>query len=245
MKNLLWILPVLLASSASANLIVDGNFASPASPSTFASGYSNISCGGGTEPGQYAIASNPNTCNSGFASFGDPASDGGNMMVLDGNTSTTTFDGLTGPLAGVVWEETITVAASTLYTFTAEVASNDTSNLASLALYVNGTQVGSDFGAPGTAGVWSLWTQAFTAPSSSVTLSIQDVNTNPLAYGDDFSLDTLTINVPTSGAPEPTTLLLAGAGLAALMARRFTSRRSRREQRGIRRQPSTSAVSAH
>lgn len=228
MKKLLWILPVLLASSASAgNLTVDGNFASPASPSTFASGYTNVTCGGGTEPGEYVIASNPNTCNSGFASFGDPASDGGNMLILDGNSSGTPYFGLTGALAGVVWEETITVSASTLYTFTAEVASNDTSNLASLALYVNGTQVGGDFGAPSTAGVWSLWTQAFTAPSSSVTLSIQDVNTNPLAYGDDFSLDTLTINVPASGVPEPTSLLLAGAGLMALMVRRFTLRRSR------------------
>lgn len=222
MKNLLWILPVLLASSVSAfNLIVDGNFSSPAGASTFSTGYSNVTCGGGTEPGEYVIATNPNTCNSAFASFGDPASDGGNILVLDGNSSGNTYDGSSGALAGVVWEETIAVSSGTPYTFSADVASNDTSNLAELALYVNGTQVGSDFDAPSTAGSWSLWTQGFTPSSGSITLSIQDVNPNPLNYGNDFSLDDLcltsgTCSSGTSAVPEPSGVAACLVGLLGL-----------------------------
>jgi hypothetical protein len=213
----------LTGLAGASSLIVDGDFSSPAGPSTFSTGYSNITCGGGTEPGQYAIATNPNTCNSAFASFGDPARDGGNILVLDGNSSGTPYDGSTGALAGVAWEETIAVSSGTLYTFSAEVASNDTSNLAELQLYVNGTAVGSAFDAPGTAGSWSPWTQGFTPTSGSITLSIQDVNSNPTGYGNDFSLDDLCLIAPgtsctssTSAVPEPSSVTVCFLGLVGM-----------------------------
>src|ERR1700752_1505524 len=74
MRHMAWLFAAFLPSVAvSQNLIVDGDFATPAGPSTFSTGYTNISCGGGTQPGQYLIATNPHACNSGFASFGNPS----------------------------------------------------------------------------------------------------------------------------------------------------------------------------
>lgn len=222
MKNLLWILPVLLASSASAtNLLTNGDFES--GNTGFSTGYSLTS--GCTGPGTYEIVTNPNTTCGTFASYGDHTSGSGNMMLVDGNTNAVPYYGTNG----TVWSETVTgLSTSTLYTFTGWVTSADAPNPAVLALFANGTQVGSNFDAPSSAGLpWVEWTQGFTPGTPSITLSIQDVNPNPLTAGDDFALDDLDLEAPSTGTPEPASLLLAGAGFAALIARRLTSRRSR------------------
>ena len=188
------VLPLCLASGAWADLLTNGNFES--GNTGFTTDYTLVATNGtiSTQPGQYGIVSDPSTAFlNGYTSFGDHTTGSGLLMLVDGNT-------------GNVWSETVSVTPSTLYTFTGWVASASTQNLASLALFVDGSQAGSDFGAPSTVGNWTKWTQTFTTGSSttSIALSIQDVNGQPLTFGNDFALDDLSLNGPAiSGVPEP------------------------------------------
>jgi hypothetical protein len=98
------------------------------------------------------------------------------------------------------------------YTFTVDVADPDPApeafgccNPAVLGLFVNGILVGSTVNVGETPGVWTEWTQTFTATSTSMDLSIEDLNTTPGTAGDDFTLAAVT--------PEPTSMLLFGTGL--------------------------------
>jgi hypothetical protein len=69
--------------------------------------------------------------------------------------------------------------------------------------------VGSTVNVGETPGVWTEWTQTFTAPSASIGLSIEDLNPTPGTAGDDFTLAA----VPAAVTPEPTSMLLFGTGL--------------------------------
>lgn len=211
-----------LSSVAAANQIVNGDFSS--GNSSFNSGYVFDPANGTvhTEPGQYSVTMNPGTqFTNGYNSYTDHTGDAAGLMLLvDGYAPGTN-----------AWSQSVSVSPATTYTFTGWVASADNENLATLGLFVNGAQVGSSVAAPSNAGVWTEWQQTITTgPSdSTITLSIQDLNTNYFTAGNDFTLDDLSLTAastpPTSGVPEPATF--ASAGLAALCGWLFL-RRTRR-----------------
>jgi hypothetical protein len=158
-----------------------------------------------TLPGQYSVTTNPGLFTSnGYVSYTAPGGSG-DMMLVDGYYATSD-----------VWLETVSgLTMGSTYTFTVDVADPDPAsgfgccNPAVLGLFVNGMLVGSTVNVGETPGVWTEWTQTFTAPSASIGLSIEDLNPTPGTAGDDFTLAA----VPAAVTPEPTSMLLFGTGL--------------------------------
>jgi hypothetical protein len=204
MRKSLWIIPFLfVVIGAPISRAQTVNF----SLSGFGTGYASVSNTSTTVPGEYGLTTNPDTFGNGYANYVAP--DGTNSMML-----------VDGAYATNVWSETASgLSAGTMYTFTVDVADPDPAspafgccNPALLGLFVNGTQDGGDFNVGGTPGVWTEWTETFTATSSSMTFSIEDLNTTPGTAGDDFTLAA----VPAAVTPEPTSMLLFGTGLLSV-----------------------------
>lgn len=182
--------------------------------SSFTSGYSQVAANGTvfTSPGDYGLTTNPSTgFTNGYGSYLAPTGSG-DMLLADGYYPGTN-----------VWLETVSgLTVGTTYTFVVDVADPDPAgssgeggccNPALLGFFVNGTEEGSTFDVGETPATWMEWTTTFTATSTSVDLSIQDLNEVPYVAGDDFTL----APVPAIGVtPEPASTLLFGTGLLAI-----------------------------
>ena len=116
------------ALQARANLI-NGDFS--AGNSGFTTGYSFIASGTSTTPGTFGVRTNSQDFNPGYNLFGDHTAGSGNMMLVDGVAGT------------VVWQETVSVATNTTYTFSGWATPANSSNPAGLIFSINGIQVGS------------------------------------------------------------------------------------------------------
>jgi hypothetical protein len=211
----------LSSGNAKADQIVNGNFTS--GDVGFTSGYALVPANGTvhTGPGEFGLTTNPAVgFTNGYTSYTDHTGNAGGLMLF-----------ADGYYAGTnVWAETVSVTPSTTYTFTGWVASAYPENVAVLGLFANGSQVGSSFAAPTSAGVWTEWTKTIITGSavSSIALSIQDLNPSVYVAGDDFTLDDLSLVGTTSMpiSPEPSTLglgALALIGLGAVKLIRFRS----------------------
>lgn len=88
---------------------------------------------------RYAVGTDPRPWNINWASFGDHTSGQGNMLIVDGNTST--------PLK-TVWQEQISVKPNTLYMFSFWAANSYPHNPARLRTYNNDVQIGNDLQLP-------------------------------------------------------------------------------------------------
>ncbi len=190
------------------NIVVNGDFSG--GNTGFTTGY-NLAVSNNCWPETtYNVVVNPQNCHSLWSSFGDHTTGTGNMMVVNGATSANVS----------VWSETVTVAANTAYDFSAWVASVYPSSPAVLDFSINGVQVGSDFTASTTPGLW----QEFTTPWNSgvnTTAVLNIVDRNTAASGNDFALDDISLGnvAPT---PEPGYFVFTGIAMAGLlvMARR-------------------------
>lgn len=135
-----------------------------------------------TNPGTYAVTTNPNAVHNNFYSFGDHTTGTGNMMVCNGSDIANT----------VVWSQTITVTPNTNYNFSAWVASvENTTNEAQLQFSINGNLIGPVVSAPLTGGVWlNFFVNWNSGSSSSAVIKIVDQSTEP--SGNDFAIDDIT-----------------------------------------------------
>jgi hypothetical protein len=187
------------------NLIVNGDFS--AGNTGFTSGYTLVPNGTFTAPGDYGVISNPATAfTNPYSSFGDHTSGTGLMMFGDGASGATPF-----------WTETIKVSPNTSYTFTGWATAANTLNPAILSLTANGTPIGSIFPINATTpGLWQEFSYSLTTGSTtSLTLTISDVNPQPFVAGNDFAIDDLSFR--SRAVPEPTSFTLAVLGTLGII----------------------------
>ena len=120
-----------VGDEAGQNLVVNGDFEN--GNTAFTSGYT---LGDVSNPGFYAIGTNPSTAAGAFGDWcncGDHTSGTGKMMIVNGATDASL----------PIWEETVAVRPSTSYTFSywgAEV-DHDSSSLPHLSVRINAAQL--------------------------------------------------------------------------------------------------------
>jgi hypothetical protein len=168
------------------NLVVNGDFEN--GNAGFTSGYA---LGDVSNPGFYAIGTNPSTATGAFGDWcncGDHSSGTGKMMIVNGATD----------VSLPVWEETVAVTPSTSYTFSywgAEV-DHDSSSLPHLSLRINGSVIGSSTFPeypPDNGGQWQNYKFTWKSGSSkSADLALFDLNTD--ASWNDFALDDISFS---------------------------------------------------
>lgn len=196
---------------ASANLFTNGDFS--AGDTGFTTDYRPFVATNGTvhtNPPAGALITNPSVnFTNGYYNYTDHTGDAaGLMLFIDGQTGST------------VWSETVSLDADTTYIFTYWAATADDIAPPNLQVLLNGLSIGND--QVGSAAGWTKFTKSFTTGAAGdITLSLTDLV--PDVNGNDFTVDDFDLEVapPTStGAPEPLTLSLFGAGLGGLAAMR-------------------------
>ena len=170
-----------VAAQTGRNLVVNGDFESGNTGFTSGYAFGNVS-----NPGGYFVGPNASTAPGAFADWcncGDHTTGTGNMMIVNGATT-----------AGwPVWEQTVSVAPSTNYTFSywgAEV-DHDSNSFPHLLVRVNGKVIGeSTFpeNSPDNGGQWQNYTFTWNSGSShSADLDLSDQDTD--SPWNDFAID--------------------------------------------------------
>ena len=161
------------------NLITNGDFS--LGNSVFSSAY--IPGTGGTYgllslEGQYAVSTNPSLVHTNFANFGDHTTGTGNMMILNGASSSNT----------AIWCQTIAVNPNTWYDFSAWGATCVASAPAILQFSINSTLIGTPLSLPLTTGQWiqfhATW---FSGTNTTINICINDQQI--ATSGNDFAID--------------------------------------------------------
>lgn len=188
-----------------SQLVINGNFAS--GNTGFLSQYSFVTDADSncSAAATYTIGTNPNSCLSGWSSFG-PFDPTGNMMIINGAASS----------GVVVWSETVSIVPSSAYFFSFMVSPNSVGTPVELGVSFNGTEVAT-LGANILPGEWggggSLWDSR---TNTSAVLAIVDLNTG--ASANNFSLDDISFTGPApSPVPESSSGLLLGLPFALFL----------------------------
>ncbi len=226
MKHLLFAAALLATTPAFAvNLITNGDFESGNTGFSSDYIYTPSSPQAGTPEGVYLIDTNAQDVHPSWYSFADHTSGHGNYLIENGATSTN--DGA----SKIAWQQTVTAAANTKYFFEA-FASNlccnasfravpAPSNLTFTIFDGTTTTVLDTFTTdPSNPGVWTGLSTNFTT-GSATTLTLQIVNSNLAATGNDFGIDDIAFDT-TSTVPEPASwaLLITGFAMVGTAARR-------------------------
>lgn len=197
---------IFIGTAFADNLVVNGDFS--AGNTGFTSGYTLVTDNNCYPETTYDMVVNPNNCHNLWSSFGDDTTGTGNMMAVNGATSPNV----------TVWSETVNVSANTNYDLSAWIASSYPLSPAVLDFSINGAQVGTDFTASTTTGLWQQFNADWNSgASSSAVLTIVDLNTQ--ADGNDFALDDIRFGTETA-TPEPGYFAFVGVGLAGLLIAR-------------------------
>ena len=198
----------LATSAQGANLIVNGDF--EAGNTGFGSDYTFVTVT--TPPAVYAIDDDPNDGHPAFTSFGDHTTGAGLMMIVNGSET---------PNQRVWFENGLTVLANTTYFFSTWIASVHPASPAQLAFSINGQQIGVDFNAGATTGIWQQFYATWNS-GASTTADVALVNKNLAFGGNDFALDDIVLDTVRPGVPEPSTwaMMILGFGAAGAMFRR-------------------------
>ena len=162
-------------------------------------------------PGQFAVTSSPFNVHPSWGIFADHTVSGTLMMTANGSTA-----------AGLaVWRETVSVVPGADYTFSAWGASNFSSNPALLSFRANDVQFAT-LQLPAAVGVWTNGTTVVNAgASSSIEFEIVDLSVD--GFGNDLSLDDISLDGPVP-VPEPCTCFLCAAAFFATLARYRSAR---------------------
>ncbi|MEI6124154.1 MAG: SprB repeat-containing protein, partial [Bacteroidota bacterium] len=164
----------LTASSASGQIINNGDFTSGNTGFTSSYTYSNNLW----PEGNYYIGTDPNLYHANFSHCTDHTSGTGNMMIINGASIPNVS----------IWCQTVTVTPNTEYQFSTWLQSVHPTSPAILQFSVNGILLGSPFNATTPTCIWqqffSYW---YSGSNTSATICI--VNQNTAASGNDFAID--------------------------------------------------------
>jgi len=203
-----WLPVRMIAQVSPFNLLANGDFESGGSGTGFQtpSPYNFLSSlTGNSNPGDYAIITNPQPMNTAFFISGTDRSGSGKMMVIDGITSggnqrfwkAGSSGGGVGPLTvGTTytfsyWIKSIATSVTGIST-TADIQVNW--NNANNITLVSGSSL-APF--PGNTATWQKVVYSFTATSAYVNIELSNNNTNPV--GNDFAIDDVEVLAP----PQP------------------------------------------
>ncbi len=177
---------VAMEAQTSQNLVINGDFKSGNHGFTTGYAFGDVSV-----PGTYFIGPNPSTAQGAFGDWcncGDHTTGKGNMMIVNGAASAT----------WPVWEQTVSVAPSTNYSFSywgAEV-DHDSNSLPQLLVRINGRVIGKSILpelSPDNGGQWQNYTFTWNSGTShTADLAIFDQNTD--ASWNDFVLDDISFS---------------------------------------------------
>lgn len=173
----------LTSQIISNNLVVNGNFEQ--GNFGFSSDYTFFPGTAGGIQGIYNISNNPNLWLNAFAACNDktPGANNDKMLMLDGST-----------LAGKdFWKQVISIQPNKNYNITFWLQSIVAQNPAVIKLKINGVQVGNNITADNLTCSWKQFsTDWFSNNSSSITLSLENVNTS--MQGNDFAIDDISFS---------------------------------------------------
>ncbi|WDE08493.1 PEP-CTERM sorting domain-containing protein [Thalassomonas viridans] len=185
-----------------AELITNGDFS--AGNSGFTSSYTFLASGDITGAGEYTIVTDPSSAHPLASSYGDNTDGFGNMLMVNGATTTE-----------LVWAQTVSVDTNTIYEFSAFVSSwfLDTAP-ASLDFIVNGSSIGT-LAAPDNLGLWLEFSVLINS-GASTSFDLEIYNLSTQSSGNDFAIDDISL---TASVPEPSTLLMFLMAVFALRKR--------------------------
>ncbi|MDD2634764.1 MAG: hypothetical protein PHW82_04625, partial [Bacteroidales bacterium] len=165
---------VVTGYDATCTVIQNGDFSNGNTGFTTAYNYStNL-----YPEGNYMIGTNPNDYHSNFSHCGDHTTGSENFMIVNGNTVANQE----------VWCQNIHVNPNTDYLFSTWITSVHPSNPAILQFSINGTLLGSPFGATATTCEWNEFYETWNS-GSNTSIQICIVNQNTIANGNDFAID--------------------------------------------------------
>lgn len=146
-----------------------------------------------SDPGTYAVNTNPNNVHNNFYSCTDHTTSFGEMLIVNGADVANEK----------VWCQTVTVDPNKNYDFSAWVMSvENTSNPAELQFTINGVPIGSVFSPSSTSCDWGSFSEVWSS-GSNTTAEICITNQNTTGGGNDFALDDISFR-PISFAAECT-----------------------------------------
>lgn len=162
------------------------------------------------DAGEYSVVTDASSVNGAFDNEGDHTTGSGNMMAINGTTTSGTLS----------WGQTVNVVSGTEYDLAFWVMSLFGSGSTTLGINLDGTTVQTVDNVGAGSGVWTEFTASWTATSTGAI----DVNLLELSTGfggNDYALDdislTLTEQNSTAAVPLPAAGWLLLGGLAGLM----------------------------
>lgn len=193
-----------ICSISQANLLTNGGF--EAGNFGFSSDYT-YSPTDYTPAAIYSVDTNPNTHHGSWSSFGDHTTGTGNMLIVNGSTSSANDR---------AWYQEVSLTAGMEYTFSGWGRSQFSSSESLFVTLDNVEIATNDFVVQKDA--WTFYTFDFTATSTGLaTIAIEDRSSS--FSGNDYSLDDLSLEA----VPEPGTMALLGLGALAALRRKKRS----------------------